>query len=105
LPYYDIRGAPDLQGSREGIRWKRQLAIVAFMPQTAKNSGITEVIWLFLRSPNPRQPRISAEDEMWIADKSPQKTAKTARPAAGGPYCAPYEGGASSSAPMWACRA
>jgi hypothetical protein len=22
-------------------------AIVAFMPQTAKNSGITEVIWLF----------------------------------------------------------
>jgi len=35
------------KGSREGIRWKRQLAIVAFMPQTAKNSGITEVIWLF----------------------------------------------------------
>jgi hypothetical protein len=47
LPYYDISGEPDLQGSREGIRWKRQLAIVAFMPQTAKNSGITEVIWLF----------------------------------------------------------
>jgi len=33
---------------------------------------------LFFRSPNHWQPRISAEDEMSIADKSLQKTAKTA---------------------------
>jgi hypothetical protein len=75
------------------------------MPQTAKNSGITEVTWLFSQIAESSAAGISAEDEMWIADKSPQKTAKTARPAAGPPDCAPYEGGASSSAPMWACRA
>jgi hypothetical protein len=91
-----------------GLVENDKLAIVAFVPQTAKNSGITEVIWLFLRSPNPRQPIISAEDEMWIADKSLQrtaKTAKTARPPRGRRIvhlmkATRDEGDAGSSAPM-----
>jgi hypothetical protein len=47
IAYYDIRERRIFEDREEGIRWKRQLAIVAFMPQTAKNSGITEVMPLF----------------------------------------------------------
>jgi len=47
--------------------------------KTANNS---HKIPLFFRATNHQPPRISAEDEMLVADKSLQKTAKTARPAA-----------------------
>src|SRR5260370_38001902 len=49
-----------------------------FARQTAKNSQKNEIIPLFFRAPNRRLSRISAEDEMSMADNSLQKTAKTA---------------------------
>jgi hypothetical protein len=41
--------------------------------KTAENSGRTAGDPLFIRSPSPRRPRISAESEMSIADNLPQK--------------------------------
>jgi hypothetical protein len=43
------------------------------VPQTAKNSGITGVIWLFSQIAESSAAKVSAEDEMSIADKSLQK--------------------------------
>jgi hypothetical protein len=58
------------------------LAMAVLRRKTAKNSQKNVVIPLFFRAKSHRRPRISAADEMSLADKSPQKTAKTARPAA-----------------------
>src|SRR5271169_2388408 len=49
--------------------------------KTAKNSQKREAISVFFRAPNHRRPRISAKDEMSVADNSLQKTATTASPA------------------------
>src|SRR6266446_1212828 len=46
--------------------------------KTAENSGRTASVWLFFRPPNRRRPRISAGNEMSMADNLLQKTAKTA---------------------------
>jgi hypothetical protein len=54
-----------------------------FETKAVKKSGMTEVISLFFRSPNHRRRRISAENEMSLADNSLQRTAKTASPARG----------------------
>jgi hypothetical protein len=56
--------------------------MVVLPGKTAKNSQKNEMIPLFFRAPSHGQPRISAEDEMSVADKSLPQTAKTARTAA-----------------------
>jgi hypothetical protein len=84
IDYYDIK------------REHRILAIVGMevdtlqqaLPQTAKNSERTEVISLFLTSSTSRQPRVSAEDEMSIADKSVRKQQKQPDWPPGPPCCA-----------------
>jgi hypothetical protein len=57
-------------------------ALPTFWTRTAKSSAGTASAWLFFYSTSGRQPRVSVEINMWLADNSQQTTtAKTANSA------------------------
>src|SRR6266481_408404 len=66
-----------------------------FLASVSRNSGKQRrnsgVVSLFFISPNHRQPRISAENEMSIADNLWAKQQKQREPSRGRPFCASYE--------------
>jgi hypothetical protein len=63
--------------AREGAKFLPQaLFLICVRARTAKNSGQQREFSLFLQRLNPRQPRISAKNEISLADNFLQKQQK-----------------------------
>jgi hypothetical protein len=78
-----VQGDPLEKGRSANFRCDvRPSQLLHFSTRAAENSGRTAGTSLFFRSPNRRRPRISAENEMSMADDLPQNSKNSQKRAA-----------------------
>src|ERR1700730_5145262 len=79
-------------GRRLGSTGSAIFAILSIcITKQRKTAAEQRAVSLFFTSPNHRQPRISAENEMSIADNLWAKQQKQREPSRGRPFCASDE--------------